>query len=137
MSELSQEDTVKKFMDFMAVQADSNPESTHSTDLSLLKQKFLTFLAEPQKFERGDIVRWKKGLKNKKYPKDDQLAMVIEELSEPIVQDTRDSGNPYYREPLDLILALLDEDSELVIFHYDKRRFELAEKGNILSTVTN
>jgi hypothetical protein len=137
MSELSQEETFKKFMDFMAAQPASNPESTHSTDLFLLKQKFLTFLAEPQKFEREDIVRWKKGLKNKTYPKEGQLAMVIEELSEPIVQDTRDSGSPYYREPLDLILALLDEDSELVIFHYDKRRFELAEKGNILSTVTN
>jgi hypothetical protein len=29
---------------------------------------------------------------------------------------------------LDLVLALLDDDSDLVIFHYDKRRFELAEE---------
>ena len=55
--------------------------------------------------------------------------MVVEELEQPIIQDTRDSGSPYYREPLDLVLALLDDDRDLLILHYDKRRFELVKKS--------
>ncbi len=52
--------------------------------------------------------------------KENQLCKVIQVLKE----DTRDSGSPYYREPLDLVLALLDDNSDLVLYHYDKRRFE-------------
>jgi len=113
--------------------SESNMESgtSKSSDISVLKQKVSSFLEESPKFEPGDVVKWKKGLKNKKYPKEGQLCIVIKEMEESIIQDSRDSGSPYYREPLDLILALLDDDSDLVIFHYDKRRFELFEKKNI------
>lgn len=94
-------------------------------DIKKLKRKVEAFLRGPSDFKPGDTVKWKEGLKNKKYPKENQLCIVIDVLPEPIIQDTRDSGSPYYREPLDLILALLDDESELLLFHYDKRRFEL------------
>ena len=98
--------------------------------IAILEQKFSAFLEEKAtKFDVGDVVKWKKGLKNKKYPKEGQYCMVVEELEQPIIQDTKDSGSPYYREPLDLVLALLDDDSDLLILHYDKRRFELVKKA--------
>lgn len=95
---------------------------------TLLNQKVSKFLDNSKAIQVGDIVKWKKGLKNRKYPKENQLCKVIDVLEEPIVQDTRDSGSPYYREPLDLILALLDDNSDLVVFHYDKRRFERVDE---------
>jgi hypothetical protein len=129
MADISEED-LKKFVLLMKANAESSVASTSSdfSDISKLQKKVSAFLKEAPKFSPGDIVKWKDGLKNKKYPKDGQLCIVIEELEKPIIQDTRDSGSPYYREPLDLVLALLDDDSDLVVFHYDKRRFELVEK---------
>ncbi len=128
MSDLSEAD-VKKLMEIMRKSSDSDMESgtARSSDISSLKQKVNSFLEKPPTFNQGDVVKWKKGLKNKKYPKEGQLCIVIKEMKEPIIQDSRDSGSPYYREPLDLVLALLDDASDLVIFHYDKRRFELVE----------
>jgi len=124
------EANVKKIMEMVLKSSDSDMESgaVKSSDFSVLKQKVSSFLGKSPKFELGDVVKWKKGLKNKKYPKEGQLCIVIEEMEKPIIQDSRDSGSPYYREPLDLVLALLDDESDLVIFHYDKRRFELFEK---------
>jgi len=123
MSNVSEAD-VKKIMELVHQNSDSNmePGATTSSDISELKQKVSSFLKESPKFEPGDVVRWKRGLKNKKYPKEGQLCIVIEEMEGDIIQGNRDSGSPYYREPL------LDDDSDLVIFHYDKRRFELSER---------
>jgi len=129
MSDISEAD-VKKIMEVMRQSSDSDmgTGTTKSFDISALKQKVSFFLKTSPEFKHGDVVRWKKGLKNKKYPKEGQPCIVIEEMKAPIIQDSRDSGSPYYREPLDLVLALLDDDSDLVIFHYDKRRFELVEE---------
>ena len=129
MSDISEAD-VKKIMEVMRQSSDSDMGSgtAMSSDISVLKQKVSSFLMASPEFKPGDVVRWKKGLKNKKYPKEGQLCIVIEEMKDPIIQDSRESGSPYYREPLDLILALLDDDSDLVFFHYDKRRFELVEE---------
>ena len=42
--------------------------------------------------------------------------------------DKQDSGTPYFNEPLDLILGLIDEEGDFAIFYYDKRRFEPLEE---------
>jgi len=81
-------------------------------------------MLELHKFSKGQIVKWKKGLKNRRLPKENQPAIVWDVLSEPIIQDDRDAGTPYFREPLDIALALLDKEGDLVIFHYDSKRFE-------------
>ncbi|GEM_PF-1251579 len=104
-----------------------------SNPINDLVDKAERFLGSPTDFAIGDIVRWKPGLKNKKYPKEGQYAVVIEQLKDAIRQDQRDSGTPYFREPLDLGLASLDEDGDLVVFYYDKRRFELYQKSRISS----
>jgi hypothetical protein len=100
---------------------------TSEPKLSDLKHKIDNLLQPPPKFQRGDVVTWKKGLKNKKYPKEGQLAVVIEQLDQPVIQGERDSGSPYFHEPLDLILGLLDQGGDLMLFHYDKRRFEIVK----------
>ncbi len=86
-----------------------------------------SFLDEPHHFERGDIVRWKKMLKNKRLPHKNQPAVVVEVLDNPI-HDDFNSATPYFREPLDIALGMIDEDDEFMVFHYDSRRFELYRK---------
>lgn len=73
-------------------------------------------------FSKGEMVKWKKGLKNRRIPHDNQPAIIVDILDKPIYGDY-DPGNPYFREPLDILLAI-KEDDEFLIFHYDKRRFE-------------
>lgn len=90
---------------------------------TLLEQKVHTLL-QKNMFKVGQSVKWKKGLRNKKFPKDDAQAIVLEVLEVPLIQHETETGTPYFREPLDLILAVLDDDDDLVIFHYDSRRFE-------------
>jgi hypothetical protein len=130
MSELSEKNLEEVVMKIMSQTTEKGGNITRNEpygELSKLKQKVETLLQPPPKFQTGDVVKWKKGLKNKKYPEEEQLAMVIQELEEPIIQSERDSGTPYFREPLDLILGVLDQDGDLMLYHYDKRRFEIVE----------
>jgi len=124
MTDVSDERLLKKIVGLLRESPEIDSNELLGADTDVLKQKVNAFLADSDKFKPGDIVRWKKGLKNRKYPKENQSCYVINVLENPIIQDARDPGSPYYREPLDLVLALLDEDSDLVLFHYDKRRFE-------------
>ncbi len=80
---------------------------------------------EKYDFKPGDLVVWKKGMKNKARPAYDEPAIVMEVLKEPLKDgEEQNSGSPYFNEPLDLILGISDEDGDFLIFHYDKRRFE-------------
>jgi len=95
-----------------------------------LEEKVSRFLNKQEaEIAVGDLVTWKRGLKNKKYPQEGQYAKVIELLSKPLVNDKEDSGSPYFGEKLDLVLAIIDEDGELLLYHYDKRRFQVVEKA--------
>ncbi len=75
-------------------------------------------------FSKGQLVKWKLGLKNRNLPLESQPAIVWEVLDKPIIQENVSSGTPYFREPLDMALALLDKYGDLVVFHYDSKRFE-------------
>jgi hypothetical protein len=83
MADVSEADLKKTIMKLMRESGDSDMESgaTKSSNISILKQKVASFLEKPPKFEPGNVVRWKKGLKNKKYPKEGQSCIVIEELN--------------------------------------------------------
>jgi hypothetical protein len=74
-------------------------------------------------FKQGDLVRWKNGLKNKKLPKENQPAIVIETLKEPLENTETDPGSTYFKEPLDIVLGFI-ADGVFITFYYDKRRFE-------------
>jgi hypothetical protein len=78
-------------------------------------------------FKPGDLVRWKRPLKNKKRPRYDEPAIVIEVLAKPKTDPEKETGSTYFGEPLDVVLGLIDEDGDFVVYHYDHRRFELWE----------
>jgi hypothetical protein len=76
-------------------------------------------------FKPGDLVVWKPGLRNKARPALNEPAIVMQILETPLTDpDKPDSGTPYFNEPLDFVLGLIDDDGDFAIFHYDKRRFE-------------
>lgn len=118
------EELKKKIADLEARSNDTNKGTDDPANK--LRRLVDNFLQPPPEFKRGEVIRWKPGLKNKKYPKEDQIAMVIQQLEKPVIESERDSGSPYFNEPLDLVLGVLDDDGDLMVFHYDKRRFELA-----------
>ena len=66
-------------------------------------------------------------MKNRRKPYVGQPAVVMESLKTPR-EDTSPSDSsaatPYFHEPLDLILGLLDSDGDFLVFHFDSRRFE-------------
>lgn len=78
-----------------------------------------------EKFLRpGMLAQWKPGMKNRSTPDYGSPMVVVEVLEHPIVDTKFDSGSVYFRERLDLVLGLVDEDDEFYSFHYDSRRFE-------------
>jgi len=85
-----------------------------------LKERFKLFKARYD-FEEGCLVSWKKGLKNRRYPRYGEPAIVLKILDRPVFAEEKESGSPYFLEPLDIILGLLIND-EFEVFYYDKRR---------------
>ena len=79
-------------------------------------------------FKPGDLVVWKPGLLNRRFPKDNCPAVVVEVLATPIHDQELDSGSTYYREPLDVVLGVFAEDEGrspmFMTWHFDSRRFQ-------------
>ena len=77
-------------------------------------------------FRPGQIVRWKPGLRNRTWPAYGEVCIVREVLAVPVFEAGGEisATRSYFREPLTLVLGMLDDDSDLVEFYYDARRFE-------------
>jgi hypothetical protein len=132
MSEIANDDEVRKIANAIKKMMGDDSRGTPSDSNhggGSYTEKVRLFLTEEQKIEAGDLVKWKMGLKNKKFPPENKHVCVIDVLSSPVIKDDRDSGSPYFREPLDLILAVEDNDGDLMFYHYDKRRFEVVKKN--------
>jgi len=92
---------------------------------AVLRERLAVFM-EPSCFQPGDLVHWKAGMKNKRLPELEQLAVVVEVLPVPIYDEDKGGSGRYFMEPLDIKLGMVDEDGDFVIFHYDSRRFTKA-----------
>jgi len=58
-------------------------------------------------------------------PRYGEPAVVVATLEQPIFDKAaEDSGSPFFREPLDLALGVIDNYNDFVIFYFDSRRFE-------------
>jgi hypothetical protein len=81
-------------------------------------------------FRSGQLVQWKKGMKNRRHPEYGQPAVVIEVLDSPVydASSRKGPGTQYFMEPLTLVAGWIDKDNDLLCFHYDGRRFEPFEE---------
>ena len=91
--------------------------------LAQLKSVCKSFLKK-ESLEVGQIVKWKKNLKNRKLPHKNQPAIVIAILDQPVISTDDVSGSPYFLETLDIILGIIVGDGTFLTFYYDSRRFE-------------
>ena len=101
-----------------------NYDESYLNDLKILHKSFL----KKTNFKVGQIVKWKKGLKNKRFPLENQPVIVLEVLDEPVFDSETRSGSPYFFEPLDIVLGIIDSDGDFIRFYYDRMRFESYKK---------
>lgn len=78
-------------------------------------------------FKVGDAVKWKDGLKNRRRPRYKELLIVVKVLDDPIYEEERSSLSPYFREKLDIILGLIDDDDDFYTLYYDSNRLTPAD----------
>ena len=79
-------------------------------------------------FRPGMIVRQKPQARIYKGFGDNDLAIVVELLSEPIISGLDLNGASHYREPHDMIVGSLEGEKDFCLFHVDSRRFEPVEE---------
>lgn len=73
----------------------------------------------------GLLAVWKPGLKNRRFPRYGEPVVVVGLLDEPIINPDRESGSPYFKEPLDLLVGVVrGDDREFLVYHADRRRFQ-------------
>ncbi len=108
---------------------DEDLDTLFASDLAPVLLERYQQLQRRHRFAPGDLVTWKAGLANRRYPKPGQLAVVIEVLEQPVLDNEVNSGSTYFREPLDIILGVIwDEEhdrGQFVTFHFNSQRFEL------------
>src|ERR1017187_10012809 len=99
------------------------PEETTALNRKLIRA--FESMLKKNSFKPNQLVRWKEGLKNKALPEYNQPAIAWEILSKPLFDNPKAqvAGSPYFHEPLDIVLGVMDEH-EFVLLHYDSRRFD-------------
>jgi len=121
-------DTFAQFMRLMRTEA-GNDSQLNDEDHDMLEHKAAKARAMHERFYRryefqpGQLVRWKPELKNRKFPAYGECGVVVSVLSDPVMDTSNDSGSPYYREPLDIVLGFVDGDGDFITYHFDSRRF--------------
>jgi len=107
------------------------PINDQHEQLLALQRRFA--LQPPAPFAPGHIVQWKPGMKNRSVPAYGEPAIVTEVLSPPILLASPElDGSNMFREPLSIVLGLIDKDGDFLLFHFDARRFELmATQGEV------
>ncbi|NEX22387.1 hypothetical protein G3480_19095 [Thiorhodococcus mannitoliphagus] len=107
---------------------DDAPLEDLSGDLGAALRERYQSLVRRHPFAPGDLVSWKPGLRNKRIPRYDQPAVVIEVLDTPALDREDEAGSTYFREPLDLVLGVISDShpgrGELFTWHFDSRRFQ-------------
>lgn len=80
-------------------------------------------LIDIEDFQQGDIVFWKDGLKNRKFPLYGQPGVVVEYFSDEKIVSDEGGGSQYFRELLNIRIGFIHEDGDFVTFYFDPHRF--------------
>ena len=75
-------------------------------------------------FTKGQFVKWKPGLKNRRFPDYGEPTIVTAVLPSPIFDPNEGAAaSPYFQEPLSIVIGTYRED-DFLEFRVDGRRFE-------------
>lgn len=81
-------------------------------------------------FCEGDLVQWKKGMKDRRLPNEEEPAVILRILDEPVYDHTQDGGSQYFNEPFDMVLGVLGSDGKFATYHFNSQRFEPYKASN-------
>jgi hypothetical protein len=110
---------------FPAIHLAQNPQADTPAELCCRKLKEVSDrLDQFHAFGRGRFVKWKSGLKNRKFPDYGEPAIVTAVLPSPVFDPSEvSSASPYFQEPLSIIIGTYRDD-DFLEFRVDGRRFE-------------
>jgi len=110
---------------FPAIRLAEGPQSDTPAQLCCRKLAELSDrLDQFHAFDKGHFLKWKSGLKNRRFPDYGEPAIVTAVLPCPIFDPTEvSSASPYFQEPLSIIIGTYRED-DFLEFRVDGRRFE-------------
>ncbi len=120
-------DTFAQFM--RLIRTEAGEDSQIQDDPDMLAHKASKAHAMYERFMRkhafrpGQLVSWKAELKNRKFPAYGECGVVVSILPEPVMDGGNDSGSPYFREPLDIVIGFVDAEGDFITYHFDSRRF--------------
>lgn len=83
-----------------------------------------TMMDVKHNFSVGQLIKWKAGLKNTKFPQYGEPVIVRKVLDIPIKCSTVDTGSPYFCDQLNIIIGTIASDGDFLEFHADGRRYE-------------
>lgn len=89
--------------------------SQYARDLHEAGKRYM----ERERFAVGDLVQWKPGMKNQRYPHEGKPAVV---LGWPEVPQTEEADGEKLVEPLDIILGFLDGNGVLRVYTFTSAR---------------
>ena len=102
-------------------QEDKEPLSREE-EIDLLKKGF-DLIQQKNDFQPGDIVRFKPGMHNRKFPSKDSCAIIVE-MIDPIEPDGEISS-AYATEKLDCIVGVIEpNDNVFLMFYGSSQRLE-------------
>jgi hypothetical protein len=102
------------------VATSDSPAELHCHKLMELAERMDRF----HSFTKGQFVKWKPGLKNRKFPDYGEPAIVTAVLPSPIFDPSETTAaSPYFQEPLTFVLGTYRDD-DFLEFRLDSRRFE-------------
>jgi hypothetical protein len=98
----------------------ASPAELHQYKLKELAERLDQF----HSFTKGKFVKWKPGLKNRKFPDYGEPAIVTAVLPSSIFDPGEVTAcSPYFQEPLTFVLGIYRDD-DFLEFRLDSRRFE-------------
>ena len=80
-----------------------------------------------ENFREGDLVSWKDGMKNIKWPAYGKPAVVLE-IRDGQRASKEDSGSCYWQEPNDVRIGILQNDGDFAGWWVDGNRLKLYEE---------
>jgi hypothetical protein len=105
-------------------------DSIAEAPTTLVQRKLKTLsdrLDKVHTFTKGQFVKWKPGLKNRKFPDYGEPAIVTGILLDPIFDPNEISAaSPYFQEPLTIVVGV-HQDDDFLEYRVDGRRFEPIE----------
>ena len=106
-----------------ALENHNREELTPAEEAELLRAG-VDQLQRPIDFTIGDIVRWKPGMANRRYPGKENVAIVVS-IIEPIDSDNSPSET-YATEKYDCVLGVMEGGETFLTFYGVTKRFEKA-----------